>query len=113
MHRRSHPRGMLSGRENGMATKKSPSKKTAPNEPAGKTAAKKTAEKKIAASTVDVQASAAAETQPKAAAKATAKPQPTHHEISVQAYLLWERGGKQHGQHAAHWQQAERDLAGS
>ena len=88
-----------------MATKKSASKKTAGTEaPAAKPAAKKAAAKK----TVDVQASAPAEAA-KTPAKA-AKAHPSQHDISVQAYLLWERDGKKHGHQEHYWKQAEQEL---
>ena len=98
-----------------MATKKSVSKKTAgvapavksaAGQPAAKTAAKKIAVKTTAAKkTVDVSASV-----PKTAAKAAPKHQPSHHDIAVQAYLLWERDGKNHGHQDHYWKQAEREL---
>ena len=94
-----------------MATKKSVAKKAAAvSEPAAKTAAKKVAVKKTAAKgTVDVQASGT-ESQPGATATSAAKTGPSHHDISVQAYLLWERGGRKHGGHEHDWQQAEQEL---
>ena len=88
-----------------MATKKSATKKAASTDavteknPAKKTAAKKIAAKKTAAAPPSAE-------QPKAAAKA----KPTHHDIELRAYLLWERDGKKHGQHDSHWHQAEKEL---
>ncbi len=105
-----------------MATKKSASKKTTGTEPAAeKTAAKKAPAKKTAAKkTVDVQASASDQaSQPGTEARSTAKtaaktarPHPSHHDISVRAYLLWEQDGKKHGHHDHYWTQAERELLG-
>ncbi len=95
-----------------MATKKSASKKATGTETAAaeKTApAKKTAAKETAAKTASTQT--ASPEQPKAAAK-IAKSKPTHHDISVQAYLIWEREGKKHGHHDQYWQQAEKELHG-
>lgn len=85
-----------------MATKKSASKKAAegPGAPvkaaAKKVDAKKTPEKKTVAA-------AAPQT-------GAGKARPSHHDIEVQAYLLWERDGKKHGHHDQYWQQAEREL---
>ena len=97
-----------------MATKKAAARKSATSEPATqmpvKTPAKKTAAKKTAAKGLDVQASST-ESQPKpAAAKSAEKHRPSHGDISVQAYLLWERDGKKHGREDHYWKQAERDL---
>lgn len=95
-----------------MATKKSASKKTAGSEAAAeKTAAKKAPAKKTAATkTTDLQASAPEQTHK--GAEKTAKAHPSHHDISVRAYLLWEQDGKKHGHHDQYWKQAERELLG-
>ena len=97
-----------------MATKKSASKKTAGAEAgtatpaekkgAGKGAAKKTAAKQTPAKKAAGEAPAAER------AHTMAKAKPTHHDISVQAYLLWERDGRKHGHHDQYWQQAEKEL---
>ena len=99
-----------------MATKKSASKKSAGTEAAAeKTAAKKAPAKKTAATkTTDLQASAPEQTT-KAASKTTGhteKAHPSHHDISVRAYLLWEQDGKKHGHQDHYWKQAERELMG-
>ena len=101
-----------------MATKKSASKKSAGTEAAAeKTAATKVSAKKVAAKkTTDLQASAPEPTTAKAAAKTpektAGKPHPSHHDISLRAYLLWEQDGKKHGHHDHYWKQAERELKG-
>ncbi len=104
-----------------MATKKSAGKKATgaeakvetPVKAAGKTAAaKKTVEKKTPEKTVDVQASAAAETHGHGTETKSAKAHPSHHDIATHAYLLWERDGKKHGHHDHYWKQAEQELRG-
>ena len=108
---------MLGGREERMATKKSPSKKAVTEAVPEKTAAKKTAAKKTAAPKVaDVPSPVAAHpssAEPtKAAGHKAEKAKPTHHDIAVQAYLLWERDGKKHGHHVDYWHKAEKELQG-
>ena len=100
-----------------MATKKSASKKAAGTEAAAEknTAAKKSPAKKTAAKkATDLQASAPEQTT-KAASKTashTEKAHPSHHDIEIRAYLLWEQDGKKHGHHDQYWKQAERELMG-
>ena len=37
---------------------------------------------------------------------------PTHEEIALRAYQLWEERGKPHGSHEEHWYLPERQLQG-
>lgn len=37
-------------------------------------------------------------------------PQPSHEEIAVYAFLIWEKEGCPSGREAAHWLQAEKQL---
>ncbi len=95
-----------------MATKKSASKKAAGTEVAAeKTVAKKAPAKKTAAKKTTEGQESAPEQTTKAADKTT-KAHPSHHDISVRAYLLWERDGKKHGHHDHYWKQAEQELKG-
>ncbi|HLI76937.1 MAG TPA: DUF2934 domain-containing protein [Acidobacteriaceae bacterium] len=88
-----------------MATKKAASKKTAGTEAVPeKTAAKKAPAKKTAAKKTPEKPAATE------AAEAAPKGHPSHHDISVRAYLLWERDGKKHGHHDHYWKQAEKEL---
>jgi hypothetical protein len=77
-----------------MATKKVASKKTVA--PAQAAAEKKPTPKKTVA--------------PKKTASKTAQVPPTHREVEMLAYELWEHGGKLHGNDAQHWSQAEHQL---
>ena len=89
-----------------MATKKStdiPAKKavktvakaeTKPAARAAKTPARKTAPANAATS------------------KSTARPEPTHAEISQLAHQYWKERGHQHGSHEDDWARAEHDLRG-
>ena len=99
-----------------MAIKKAASKKVAEGIAAPeKAAAHSAAPAKAAAKTSPakkVEASPAAEQPRTQAAVKAAKARPSHHDVSVQAYLLWERDGKKHGHHDHYWQLAERELAG-
>jgi Protein of unknown function (DUF2934) len=36
--------------------------------------------------------------------------QPSREHIAVYAYLVWEKEGRPHGRHEAHWLQAEKQL---
>ncbi len=99
-----------------MVTKKSAAKKTVAEDQATpakaaakKTVAKKTAAKKTAAGQHPSETQTAAAEQPKAAAH---KAKPTHHDIELHAYLLWERDGKPHGNHVDYWHRAEKELHG-
>ena len=38
---------------------------------------------------------------------------PTHEQISVRAYALWEEGGRQDGSPALDWENAEKELSTS
>lgn len=97
-----------------MATKKSAVKKTAGVETGTETAAVKTAAKKTAAKKVAAKKTVEAVPESQstgAGAGKKAKAQPTHHDVSVRAYLLWERDGRKHGHHDHYWKQAEQELA--
>jgi hypothetical protein len=83
-----------------MATKKVASKKTAA--PVQAAAEKKpTAEKKAALKKTPA---------PKKTASSPTQVAPTHRDIEMLAYELWEQGGGLHGNDAQHWSRAEHQL---
>ena len=48
--------------------------------------------------------------QPEKSKSASAKSSPTHEQIALRAYLLWQQKGRPQGQEVALWLQAESEI---
>ncbi len=89
---------------------KSAAKKTAATKSAAPAPA---AAKKVAAKKAPAKKSASKSTPASVSAAASAKPAPTHEQISRRAHEIWKQRGHGHGNHHNDWAQAEHELKNS
>ena len=82
-----------------------PAKPTKPAKKAAKPATKPRTEKRVRSTAGTGPAAPAA-----ARRRTTRSPEPTHAEISVRAYFIYESEGDNGGDQLDHWLRAERDL---